>query len=58
MGTDTLIHLEAGGLAILGRVLGFAEFKAGDEIRFNVPPSKIHLFDADTGTRIGLVERR
>ncbi|GAB4332158.1 MAG: sn-glycerol-3-phosphate import ATP-binding protein UgpC [Candidatus Abyssubacteria bacterium] len=51
-GADTLIRLEAGRLAILARSLGLAEFRAGDTMQFNVPFSRLHLFDAETGVRM------
>jgi sn-glycerol 3-phosphate transport system ATP-binding protein len=55
LGADTLVHGRLGGVeeAILARLPGNAVVRAGDRAAFKVSAEEIHLFDVETGRRIG-----
>ena len=52
LGSETLVHLEAGDQALVARVPGIAEFEIGAQVGVKLDPERLHLFDA-AGERIG-----
>ncbi len=51
LGSETLVHLEAGDLALVARVPGIASFEVGAPVGVKLDPLRLHLFDA-AGARI------
>jgi len=51
-GPDTMVTAKVGGHAIVGRAEPRFRGRRGDQIRFNVDPQSINLFDAETENRI------
>jgi multiple sugar transport system ATP-binding protein len=51
LGVETILHLRAGKLSLLGLVPGMAEQKVGEDIRFEIVREKLHYFGPD-GKRI------
>ncbi len=47
LGSDVILHLDAGGEKILARPRDAARFKEGDAVRLNVAPGRLHLFGQD-----------
>lgn len=52
LGSDTLVHLNAGGAALVAKVQGIPLIRAGDKVGVRIDPAQLHLFDA-TGARLG-----
>ena len=52
LGSDTLVHLDAGGVAVVAKVLGIPLIRAGDRVGVRIDANQLHLFDA-TGARLG-----
>ena len=52
LGSDTLVHLDAGGAALVAKVQGIPLIRAGDRVGVRIDPMQLHLFDA-TGARLG-----
>jgi ABC-type sugar transport system ATPase subunit len=52
LGSDTLVHLDAGGVAVVAKVQGIPLIRAGDKVGIRIDPMQLHLFDA-TGVRLG-----
>jgi sn-glycerol 3-phosphate transport system ATP-binding protein len=55
LGADTLVHGHFGSdrTDLTVRLLGIQSFGAGETLPFAVAPEHLHLFDAETGKRIG-----
>jgi multiple sugar transport system ATP-binding protein len=45
LGADTLVHLSAGGLALVARLPGLVELRAGDSVGVKLDRRHLHLFD-------------
>ena len=52
LGAETLVHVEASGMAVVGRVSGRRHLAIGEPARMYAPTSVLHLFDAATGKAI------
>jgi multiple sugar transport system ATP-binding protein len=52
LGSDTLVHLDAGGARLVAKVPGIPLLAAGMGVGVQVDPASVHLFDAG-GARIG-----
>ncbi|HKE91684.1 MAG TPA: ABC transporter ATP-binding protein [Gemmatimonadales bacterium] len=52
LGSDTLVHLDAGGVALVAKVQGIPLMRAGDKVGVRIDPMQLHLFDA-SGARLG-----
>ncbi len=52
LGSDTLAFLKVGGVEIVGRFQPEDAPKVGETVRLNVPSTRLHLFDAETGQAI------
>jgi multiple sugar transport system ATP-binding protein len=52
LGAETLVHVEAGGASLVGRVSGRRLLAIGEKVRMQAPCSVLHLFDASTGEAI------
>jgi sn-glycerol 3-phosphate transport system ATP-binding protein len=52
LGADTLMHGKIGNSDLVVRLPGTAEVKAGDALRLDADPQRLHLFDAADGRRI------
>jgi sn-glycerol 3-phosphate transport system ATP-binding protein len=55
LGADTLVHgrLAGNGSVFSMRLPGIHRFSRGHFLPLNVSPEKIHLFDKESGKRIG-----
>jgi ABC-type sugar transport system ATPase subunit len=51
LGSETLVHLDAGGAAFVAKVPGIAALTVGDRVGVRVDSHHVHLFDA-TGARL------
>ena len=51
-GHETIVMLDAGGLAITARVAGDTRLRSGDVVDFDLRRERLHLFDAADGRRI------
>jgi multiple sugar transport system ATP-binding protein len=47
LGSDVILHLDAGGERILVRPHDAARFQEGSEVRVSIAPDKLHLFGPD-----------
>jgi len=47
LGVETILHLKAGELALLGLVPGMVSWRVGDRIRFSIVEDKLHFFGPD-----------
>ena len=52
LGSDTLVHLDAGGSRLVAKVPGIPALAPGTRVGVQVDPANVHLFDAG-GARIG-----
>ncbi len=52
LGVETILHLKAGELALIGLVAGMAAQRVGDQVRFDIVREKLHFFGTDN-KRIG-----
>ncbi|MBI1967794.1 MAG: ABC transporter ATP-binding protein [Gemmatimonadetes bacterium] len=52
LGSETLVHLDAGGQALVARLPGMADVRVGDRVGVRVDTRRLHLFDA-AGVRLG-----
>ncbi len=52
LGSDTLVHLDAGGVALVAKVQGIPLVRAGDRVGVRIDAGQLHLFDA-AGARLG-----
>jgi ABC-type sugar transport system ATPase subunit len=46
LGSETLVHLDAGGQPLVARVPGFAETRVGTQVGVKVDRRRVYLFDA------------
>jgi multiple sugar transport system ATP-binding protein len=46
LGSETLVHLNAGGQPLVARLAGFADVSVGTRVGIKVDRRKLHLFDA------------
>jgi sn-glycerol 3-phosphate transport system ATP-binding protein len=55
LGADTIVHGRLGGAgpAMTARVSGALDPRLGETVRFGISPRRIHLFDPDSGRRLG-----
>ena len=53
LGADTLVHSHSGGAAWTLRLPGSAKVTLGDRLPVRVSPDHVHLFDRETGARVG-----
>jgi ABC-type sugar transport system ATPase subunit len=51
LGSETLVHLDAGGAAFVAKVPGIPALTTGDRVGVRVEPHHVHLFDT-TGARL------
>jgi multiple sugar transport system ATP-binding protein len=51
LGSDALVHLDAGGAALVAKVVGIPVVQAGDRVSVWIDPAQLHLFDAN-GARL------
>ena len=47
LGVETVLHLDAGGVKLVGLVPGMAVQKTGEQIRFDIVEKKLHFFGPD-----------
>jgi multiple sugar transport system ATP-binding protein len=47
LGVETILHLKAGGVKLVGLVPGMAPQKVGEQIRFDIIQEKLHFFGTD-----------
>ncbi|MFD3702463.1 ABC transporter ATP-binding protein [Nocardia sp. NPDC058658] len=52
LGSEELVHLDAGSTGLCVRVARPAGVRVGEDIALRVDPADIHLFDPDTGLRL------
>jgi ABC-type sugar transport system ATPase subunit len=52
LGSDTLVHLDAGGVSLVAKVPGIPSLASGTRVGVQVDPAHVHLFDV-TGVRVG-----
>jgi multiple sugar transport system ATP-binding protein len=52
MGLGTIIHIRAGRDTLKIFVLERINYPIGTTIKFTLPASKLHIFDAETGQRL------
>lgn len=53
LGVETILHIKAGGLHLLGLAPGMTSLRMGDLVRFNLLRERLHYFRPD-GTRIAV----
>ena len=53
LGSDTLIHVDSGGLSAIARISPDLPVKVGDDLKLSALPAKMHLFDVRDGRRLG-----
>ena len=55
LGADTLVHGHFGGdrTNLTVRLSGIKYMKSGETLPFSVAPEHLHLFDVDSGARLG-----
>ena len=54
LGADTLVFSRLGNSEIVSRISTMSRLAAGGSVRVNVDMNRMHLFDPDTGARLGL----
>lgn len=52
LGAETLVHIDAAGTTLVGRVSGRRNLAIGERVRMHAPAPVLHLFDAVTGKAI------
>ena len=52
LGAETILHLDAGGCALVARAPGFARYRAGDAVRVHAAIDSALWFDGATGERV------
>jgi multiple sugar transport system ATP-binding protein len=52
LGGEVLVHLSFGGGELTGRFAAPPIPQVGSELRFSIPPDRIHLFDGESGQRL------
>jgi ABC-type sugar transport system ATPase subunit len=52
LGSDTLVHLDAGGASLVAKLPGIPSLAVGARVGIVVDPANVHLFDAE-GARLG-----
>jgi ABC-type sugar transport system ATPase subunit len=52
LGSDTLVHLDAGGTRLVAKVPGIPALVTGARVSVQVEQANVHLFDA-AGARLG-----
>ncbi|MFE1592435.1 ABC transporter ATP-binding protein [Nocardia sp. NPDC058705] len=52
LGSEELVHIDAGSTGLCVRVARPAGVRVGEDIALRVDPADIHLFDPDTGLRL------
>jgi multiple sugar transport system ATP-binding protein len=53
LGSDTLVHFEAGNIRCVARVQPEMRPKVGDRMTFGIRPGRAHLFDSESEKRFG-----
>ena len=53
LGSDTLVHCRIGEHEVTARVPPHSIRRHGDRLRLAIPVAKLHLFDGETGRRLG-----
>jgi multiple sugar transport system ATP-binding protein len=53
LGTETLLFIDIAGQEVLSKMFNPRPISGGETVRFSLNLDKIHLFDAETGRRIG-----
>ena len=51
LGSETLVYLDAGGVALVARLPGMVEARVGERVGVRVDARRLHRFDA-AGTRL------
>ncbi len=51
-GGESFVHGEAEHGKLVARTGGYADLRAGEEVRYSFDPRKAHLFDRTTGSRV------
>jgi ABC-type sugar transport system ATPase subunit len=46
LGSETLVHLDAGGQRLVARLPGFADVRVGTQVGVKLDKRRLHLFDA------------
>jgi multiple sugar transport system ATP-binding protein len=54
LGDEQLVHLHAGDVQIVARVSVEPRARAGQDVNLTLPPSKLHVFDAETEQAVPL----
>lgn len=54
LGSDTYVEITHAGATITGRVEPDRRLRLGETVTLHLPRHKLHLFDAETGTRLDL----
>jgi multiple sugar transport system ATP-binding protein len=57
-GHETIVALDAGGLALTARMPGGPQLRPGETVPFDIARAHIHLFDSGDGQRIDLTATR
>ena len=52
LGSDMIIYSSVGGQEFSCKLSSKIDFKAGDNFKFNISPSVLHIFDNTTGQRV------
>lgn len=53
LGDATMVSVRIGGVLVSGKADKSFRAEIGDDIAISIPPAQCHLFDAETGARIG-----
>ncbi|OIQ75368.1 sn-glycerol-3-phosphate import ATP-binding protein UgpC [mine drainage metagenome] len=53
LGAETIVHGQIGGQACVVRMPGDADWHEGQRIAVTAPPAALHVFDRESGARIG-----
>ena len=51
-GGESFVHGETDHGKVVARTGGYADLRAGEEVRYSFDPRKAHLFDQETGSRV------
>jgi ABC-type sugar transport system ATPase subunit len=52
LGGEALVHFSIGRVELTGRFATPPIPQVGSELRFSIPPDRIHLFDGESGQRL------
>ncbi|HYD98761.1 MAG TPA: sn-glycerol-3-phosphate import ATP-binding protein UgpC [Alphaproteobacteria bacterium] len=53
LGADTLVHGRLGAAPLIARLPGTVAVREGEALHFTAPTDQLHLFDAESGRRMG-----